>query len=267
MFGAIIGDLAGSVYEYEQIKTHKSIEMHEVIEDNSFISDDSILTCAVADAMLNKKDFGKTLREYVLDYEKFLPNFSPYFSTTFSPNLIKWAKTDQIGSSCGNGAMMRISPVGFLSSTEQEVLQNTRLATTPSHNSEEAIKNASIIALIIFYSKNGLSKQEIISKMNLKITKPKIEKFNYTCKDTIDVCLYSFFNSDSFEDCIRTSLSFGGDTDTNACIVGSMAEAYYGIDEDLKNKAKAKLPDSLKQIVEQFYNKLNNTKNQMENEL
>ena len=120
---------------------------------------------------------------------------------------------------------------------DEDVIKQSYLATIPSHNSTDAIKSSKIIALIIFYARNGLSKQEIIEKLNLKIQKPIVKKFNYTCSDTIDLCLYSLFTSNSFEESIKLAISFGGDTDTNACIVGSMAEAMYGISEDLKQKA------------------------------
>ncbi len=89
--------------------------------------------------------------------------------------------------------------------------------------------------------------------MNLEIKEPNISKFNYTCEDTIDVCLYSLFNSTSFEDSLRFAISFGGDTDTNACIVGSMAEALYGIDKSLVDKAISKLPSEFVSVLEKGY--------------
>lgn len=119
-----------------------------------------------------------------------------------------------------------------------------------------AKKKSIIVALIIFYARKGLSKQEIVEKMNLKIIKPKIEKFNYLCSDTLPVCLYSVFETNNFEDCIKMALSFGGDTDTNACIAVSMAEAFYGIDEKIKNQAEQKLPIDLLSVVEKFYNQI-----------
>ncbi|MBQ8522926.1 MAG: ADP-ribosylglycohydrolase family protein [Clostridia bacterium] len=258
MLGAIIGDLAGSIYEYEQIKNCRPIKINSIIEDNSFFSDDTILTMAIADAILNNVNYENKLKEYAIIYSTYIPNHIPYFKTMFSPNFVKWAKSDYQGESAGNGAMMRISPVGFLFNTEKDVVKNSYLATIPSHNSDEAINCAKTVALIIFYARQGLSKQEIINKLNLKITKPNIEKFNYTCAETIDLCLYSLFNSNSFEESIRIAISFGGDTDTNACIVGSMAEAMFGIDKELKNKALAKLPSEFKKVIKDFYNRINN---------
>ena len=261
MLGAIIGDEAGSVYEFEQIKNVKPIEMKKIIEDNAFFSDDTILTCAVADAILNGCDYGDKIREYTLKFENYKPAFSPYFKTAFSPNFISWAKSNTAGASAGNGAMMRISPVGWLFDTEKEVKENAKLATMVSHNCEEAISCAEIVALVIFYARKGFSKQEIIKKLNLKIFKPKIERFNYLCKETLDVCLYSVFETESFEGCIKTALAFGGDTDTNACIAASMAEALYEIDENTKKLALSKLPEDLQKIVNQFYEHLKKCKN------
>ena len=257
MLGAIIGDLAGSIYEFEQVKNCHTVKINNIIEDNAFFSDDTILTVAIADAILNNVDYETKLKEYALEYNTKTPIGIPYFKTMFSPNFTKWVKENVSGESSGNGAMMRISPVGFLFNTEEDVIKNSYLATIPSHNSDEAIHCAKTVALIIFYARQGLSKQEIIRKLNLKIKKPKIEKFNYTCVDTIDLCLYSLFKSNTFEESIKLAISFGGDTDTNACIVGSMAEAMFGISDELKQKALSKLPKKFKKIIKDFYKAIN----------
>lgn len=256
MLGAIIGDLSGSVYEFDQVKHYKPIKIKNIIEDNAFFSDDTILTVAIADAILNNVDFETKLKEYALLYVDKIPQDIPYFKTMFSPNFIEWAKSNYQGESVGNGAMMRISPVGFLFNSEEEVIKNTYLATIPSHNSPEAIESTKIISLIIFYARKGLSKPEIMNKLNLSIKKPNITKFNYTCSETLDLCLYSVFNLSSFEESIRLAISFGGDTDTNACIVGSIAEAMYGISDELKKKAFLKLPNEFLKIIEEFYLKV-----------
>ena len=253
MLGAIIGDLAGSIYEFDQVQRHKKIKIKNIIEENAFISDDTILTIAVADAILNNVSYEKKLKEYVLKYKNHIPKNISYFDTMFSPSFTEWAKGDYQGVSCGNGAMMRVSPVGYLFDTEEDVIKNSQLVTSPSHNSKEALDSAKTIALIIFYARNGMTKQEIIDKLKLTIVKPKVNKFNYICSDTIDVCLYSLFCSNSFEESIKLAISFGGDTDTNACIVGSMAEAMYGIREDLKRQALSKLPIEFVEILKNCY--------------
>lgn len=260
MIGAIIGDLAGSIYEFEQTKTHRNINIKNIIEENSFFSDDTILTIAVADAIIEHKRYDEKLKEYAINFENSLPNTTPYFQSMFSPGFTKWAKGDNAGQSCGNGAMMRISPVGYLFDTEEDIILNSKLATCPSHNSKEAIKCAKIVALIIFYARSGLTKEQIIDKLNLKIKKPKIEKFNYTCTDTIDLCLFSLFKANSFEESIKIAISFGGDTDTNACIVGSMAEAMFGINKQLQQKALSKLPKDFVEILNKCYNQIKNIK-------
>lgn len=249
MYGAIIGDLAGSIYEYDQVKDVKSIKMNKLIEDNAFFSDDTILTIAILDAIINKKDYNFALREYIKKYKDIKLDIKPYFDTIFSPNIIKWSESNIIGNSCGNGAMMRISPVGYLFDNEEDVINNARLATVPSHNSKEAIECATTIALIIFYLRNGMSKEEVFNKLNLKVEYKQFKKFNYTCQDTIGNCLYAFYNSNNFEDAIKKTLLMGGDTDTNCCIVGSMAESLYGIDDSLIAKVNEKLPDDFVKLL------------------
>ncbi|MGN1222600.1 MAG: ADP-ribosylglycohydrolase family protein [Christensenellales bacterium] len=257
MFGAIIGDLAGSIYEFEQIKKITPIKVKNIIEKEAFISDDTILTIAIADAIIHNASYEEKLKEYVVKYGDNTPKNIPYFKTMFSPGFTKWAKSNTQGKSCGNGAMMRISPVGFLFDKEEDVITQTYLATIPSHNTTEAIECAKLVSLIIFYARHGLSKNDIIKRLNLKIKEPKINEFNYTCADTIDVCLYSLFKSNTFEDSIKLAISFGGDTDTNACIVGSMAEAIYGINEELKRKALSKLPSEFIEILNKSYERVN----------
>lgn len=256
MFGAIIGDLAGSIYEYNQIKNISKVNINNLIESNSFYSDDTILTIAILDSILNNVEYKINLKKYVYEYKNYKPNFTPYFESTFSPNFIKWASSNEIGESCGNGAMMRVSPIGYLFESEKDIIENVKLATSPSHNTKEAISSSTIIALIIFYLRKGLSKEEIINRLNLKINYKEFTKFNSTCYDTIENCLYALFNSNSFEDSIKKVISYGGDTDTNACIVGSMAEAMYGIDNNLIIKVKEKLPSEFIGLLDKGYSKI-----------
>lgn len=249
MYGAIIGDLAGSIYEYGQIKNISEVKINKLIEDNSFFSDDSILTIAILDAILNKGDYSSYIREYINKYSDYKPDFSPYFKSPFSPGMMKWARKDSATKSCGNGAMMRISPVGYMFDTESDVISNAYLATIPTHDSYEAIYSARVIALMIFYFRNGLSKDEVYNKLNLDISYKPFTKFNTTCSETLGNCLYAIYNSNSFYDSISKVISMGGDTDTNACIVGSVCEAIYGIDDDLKELVYEKLDDDLGKVL------------------
>lgn len=249
MLGAIYGDKAGSIYEYNQTKKITPIYPDELITKGSFYSDDTIETIALIDAITSNKDYEETLRNYILENENYKPNHTPYFEKPFSPNTMKWANKEGNSNSIGNGAMMRISPVGYLFNTEEEVIENAKEATIPSHNSKEAIKSATTIALIIYYFRQGLTKEEVFKKLDLKVKYSPFERFNMTCHETIDNCLYALYMSNSFEDAIRKTLSMGGDTDTNSCIVGSMAEALYGMTEKQKEEAKENLPKEYIKIL------------------
>ena len=249
MYGSIYGDLAGSIYEFEQLKEIKSIDNGGYLSDKSFFSDDTILTVAICAAIKDDKDYDKYLRKYIIDYMDYKPDFHPYFRSSFSPNLIKWAKSDLEGHSQGNGAMMRISPVGFLFDSEDEVIKNARLATIPSHNSEEAIDSATKIALIIFYLRKGYSKEEVFDMLDINVKYTPFKKFNTTCKETIDNCLYAFYYSNSFIDAMKKTLLMGGDTDTNCAIVGGMAEACYGMDNSLIQDVNKKIPTKFVKVL------------------
>lgn len=253
MWGSVIGDLAGSVYEFSQVKGITPIEVEEIIPDKAFFSDDTILTIAVLEAALSDRDYEKYIRKYGNDYIDYRPDFSPYFKTSFSPGFIKWLKSDEVGKSIGNGAMMRVSSIGYLFNSLDEVIEESKKSCQCSHNSDEAINCSRIVSSIIFLGRNGYSKQEIIELLDLDIKYVPFDRFNTTCGETLDNCLYAVFMSDSFDEAIRKVISFGGDTDTNACIVGGMAEALYGVDQDLINKAKKKIPKEFVKVLERGY--------------
>lgn len=257
MYGAIIGDLAGSIYEFNQIKKISSISVNKIIKENSFYSDDTILTIAILDSILNgNKNYENYIKKYIKENLNYKPNYKPYFKTTFSPQLIKWCNGELEGKSKGNGAIMRISPIGYLFNTEQDIKKNSLLATIPSHNSKEAIDASQIVSLIIYYGRLGMSKEEIINKLNISLDYQPFNKFNTTCSETLPNCLYALFSSNSFEEAIRKIISYGGDTDTNACIVGSMVEALYGIDKNLILLAKKKIPNEFNDILEKGYSRV-----------
>lgn len=258
MWGAIIGDLAGSIYEFEQYKNISKIKIDNLIPKNSFFSDDTILTIAILDAILNNANYEDYLKLYAREYMNYTPEMKPYFKNAFSPGFIKWVNSNAIGHSTGNGAMMRISPIGYLFNDEQKIIEEVAKATIPSHNSKEAIDSATIIALIIFYARKGYSKEHIIAKLSLNFEYIEFKKFNMTCSETINNCLYALFSSNNFEESVRKVISYGGDTDTNACIVGSMAEALYGINESLVNEASSKLPKKFVKKLELGYKKIIN---------
>jgi len=256
MWGAVIGDLAGSIYEYGQVKKISKIDIKNLIDKNAFISDDTILTIAIIDAILNTKDYEKYLKEYATKYMNSIPKGIPYFEKMFSPGFSNWVNGKAEGKSIGNGAMMRISGVGYLFDSEEDIILNSKLATIPSHNNQISIESATMIALIIYYARVGLTKEEIINKLNIELKYVPFKEFNMTCESTIDNCLYAVFTSNSFEESIKKIISFGGDTDTNGAIVGSMAEALFGIDQAIIDEAKEKLPDEFNKVLTKAYRKV-----------
>ena len=253
MLGAIYGDKAGSIYEHNQLKKIKSINPEKLILPNSFYSDDTIETIAIIDAIINSKDYETTLKKYVLENINYKPNFEPYFQTSFSPGTISWAKGVGKNTRSSNGAMMRISPVGYLFKSEQEVRENAYLATITSHNSKEAIESTTIIALLIYYFRNGYTKEETFQKLNLSAKYKPFLKFNTTCHETLNNCLVAIYNSSSFEDAIRKTLLMGGDTDTNCCIVGSVVEALYGMNKRQIEDAIKDLPNNYIKVLKKAY--------------
>lgn len=256
MWGAVIGDLAGSLYEYNQTKTISSICIQKINLEKSFFSDDTILTIAILEAILHKKDYESCLKKYVYDFIDYYPDINPYFKSPFSPSFIRWVKGTSDGKSIGNGALMRISAVGYLFDDEVTVPLEAIKATIPSHNSEEAIRCAKLVSLIILLARKGYTKEEIIKRLSIKLKYKPFLKFNTTCNETIGNCLYALFNSNSYEEAIMKVISYGGDTDTNACIVGSMAEALFGVPNYFILNAQKKIPESFTILLEEGYRKV-----------
>lgn len=164
--------------------------------------------------------------------------------------MLQWARSDKVGCSKGNGAMMRISPVGFLFEQEEEIYFHARATTMPSHNSSEAIFSATLIALIIFHLRNGVSLSKIFQMFQLNPQYTPFKKFNTTCSETLENCLYVLASSCDFESAIRKSIQMGGDTDTNASIVGGMAEALYGIEPQYISFVNERIPQEFIQVLE-----------------
>lgn len=275
MLGAIIGDLAGSIDEYSEFKDslNKRVDLkrrlerlhkQELIDDNSFYSDDTILTIAILDAVLNNQSYEKNLKEYGLKYKDEIPKNIDYFKYMFSPGFIKWCNSSEEGKSIGNGSAMRISSVGYLYNDEETVLKEAEKATIPTHNSKEAIDSASAVAFSIYLARKGLNRgqiKEIIStKFNYKLdyNLDELRKeylFDGTYK-VVPLCIYISLTSNSFEESIRKSISIGGDTDTIACIVGSISEALFGIPDKYIDKAYKKLPDNFVKLLKLGYERI-----------
>ena len=266
MLGAIIGDVVGSTYEVEEIKSKGTRTYEERIkildrntplfrEDSSY-TDDTILTCAILDAIKNGNcDYEKYLREYGLNEVSI--GLDKYGRSRFGKGFISWLNDTKQGNSYGNGSAMRISPVGYLFNDLETVKKESYKATIPSHNNEEAIKAAEAVSTSIFLLRNK-SKEEVIKYIkdnyyDLDFNLEELQrnyKFSSKASSSVPQALYVFSVSNNFEDAIRKAISIGGDSDTIACIVGSLAEACYGIPESIKEEVKGYLNDNIINLLE-----------------
>jgi len=253
MKGAIAGDIIGSVYEWDRIKTKE----FELFSNGSQFTDDSVLTIAIADAVLK----GTPYKESILSFARKYPGRG--YGGMFS----RWIKFEdpQPYNSFGNGSAMRISAVGFAFNDEKKILHEAAESAWPTHNHPEGIKGAQATALSIFLARKGKSKVEIKKKIedtfgyNLNRSLDQIRPsymFDETCQGTVPEAIIAFLESSDFEDAIRNAISLGGDSDTLACITGGIAEAYYkGLPKELEARAMPLLNEQLRSIVDAFYNK------------
>lgn len=268
MLGAIIGDVVGSYYEVLEVKEikngHRSYEERIKILDqntplfteNSSVTDDSILTFAIYKAIKENKPYEEMLKYYAK--QEINLGKDMYGRSRFGKGFVEWVNSNTQGTSYGNGASMRISPVGFLFNTLEEVKQETYKATIPSHNHQESILCAEAVATSIFLLRNGISKEELKEyieknyfKLDYDLEKLRRNyKFSSKSIDSVPQAIYTFLESNSFEETIRNAISIGGDTDTIACIAGSLAESYYGIPEKLLEQVKPYLKDYMKELLE-----------------
>lgn len=268
MLGAIIGDVVGSYYEVLEVKEikngHRSYNDRIKILDqntplfteNSSVTDDSILTFAIYKAIKENKPYEEMLKYYAK--QEINLGKDMYGRSRFGKGFVEWVNSNTQGTSYGNGASMRISPVGFLFNTLEEVKQETYKATIPSHNHQETILCAEAVATSIFLLRNGISKEELKEyieknyfKLDYDLEKLRRNyKFSSKSIDSVPQAIYTFLESNSFEETIRNAISIGGDTDTIACIAGSLAESYYGIPEKLLEQVKPYLKDYMKELLE-----------------
>ena len=250
MLGSIIGDIIGSRFEINPI-TSKSFNLF----DNACrFTDDTVLTIAIADALLAKKDYKAKVLDYGLKYH----------NKGYGPGFIRWvdSKGKTQGHSYGNGSAMRIAAVGFYFETKEKVVEQAKKAVEMTHNHPEGIKGAQAIAFAIFLARNGYSKEEIkfeiSNKFEYKFEQSISEiKENYTfsiiCQDTVPQALTCFFESTDYEDAIRNAVSLGGDADTLACIAGGVSEAFYGgVPLSIKTQARTFLPSEFLTVIDKF---------------
>ncbi len=250
MLGAIAGDIIGSVYEAAPIKRTD----FPLFSHRSHFTDDTVMSVAVASAILNNADYAASLRLFGRRYP----------DAGYGGRFFSWLFDDSAGpyQSWGNGAAMRVSPVGFAFDTEEAVLREAHSSAAVSHNHAEGIKGAQATALAIFLARMGESKDSIRHRIStlfgydldraLHAIRPTY-RFDVSCQGSVPEAIIAFLESEDFEDAVRKAVSLGGDSDTQACIAGAIAQAFYRcIPEHIVVHVRASLPETLLSVVDDF---------------
>jgi ADP-ribosyl-[dinitrogen reductase] hydrolase len=250
LLGAIAGDVIGSVYEFAG---QKKYDFPLFVRDSRF-TDDSVLTVAIADAILHRRSYLECIRQYALAYPH--SGFGGYFRS--------WMYSDDPRpyNSFGNGSAMRVSAVGWAFDTLEEVLLEAERSAAVTHNHPEGIKGAQATALSIYLARMGESKgnikQEVQARFGYDLERTLDEirptyQFNEICQQTVPEAIIAFLESSDYEDAVRKAISLGGDADTLAAITGAIAEAYYrGVPGVLVDEVMKRLPADLKSVVIEF---------------
>ena len=260
MYGAILGDIIGSPYEFD---AGEKTKVFPLFSENSVWTDDTVMTLAVADAFLtagpdaDEDSLRRTLVQSMRLYGKRYPKAG------YGLRFWKWLHSlhPKPYNSWGNGSAMRVSSVAWLYHDLNTVRRMARVSAEVTHNHPEGIKGAEATAAAIFLARTGCGKEEIKTYI--------VEEFCYdlsrtcdeirpgyrhveSCQETVPEAITAFLEGDSFEDVIRTAVSLGGDCDTLTCIAGSIAEAFYGVPEELKEQCRKRLPEALGEVLRRF---------------
>lgn len=276
MLGAIIGDIVGSVYEWNNIKTKD----FPLFSDKNFFTDDTVMTVAVADAVMN----GGTANDYIDSMKRF---GRMYPDSGYGARFGSWlfSENREPYNSWGNGSAMRVSPCawimdpGFYARTgcwPSNAWEVVKVSAAVTHNHPEGIKGAEATAAAIFLGRfysgghafdygepwsldelKARIKKLIVSEFGYDLSRTLDEirpvyRFNESCQETVPEAIIAFLESTSFEDAIRNAISLGGDSDTLAAITGSIAEAAYGIPQDIADKALSYLTLPLREVYDRF---------------
>jgi ADP-ribosylglycohydrolase len=259
MLGAIIGDIVGSRWEFNPTNDYD----FELLSDENGFTDDTICTVAVADALLKGRDFGESIHEWCNRY--------PHPMGGYGGRFAQWVRSEnpQQYNSFGNGAAMRVSPVAHWFDTLDEVLDAAAATARPSHNHDEGIKGAQTVALAIFkaqvyrtYACKDASVfidqilEECVEFSGYDINMPKasvLNRFDETCQGTVPVALKVISMATNYEDAVRMAVCLGADADTLGAIVGSIAEAIWGIPLERRMEIKKFLPDEMQDVIAAFF--------------
>jgi ADP-ribosylglycohydrolase len=253
MIGSIAGDVIGSVFEHNLSKNSH----FPLFGDGATFTDDTVLTLAVAEAILKNKNYGETMREFCLRHA----------NRGYGSIFKQWAKSwdNKPSDSFGNGSAMRVVPVGWLFNTLPIVLEEAEKSAKPTHNSPAGIKGAKAVAAAVYMARTGEGKETIKAyiestfRYDLSIPyeelRRKGESYNFepTCEKTVPPALICFLDSKDYEDAVRKAVSLGWDSDTMACITGGIAEAYYGgVPVEIEERVLSMLPPDLRKVADEI---------------
>ena len=250
MIGAIAGDIIGSVFENHPIKT----TVFPLFSTYSRFTDDTVLTIAVADAILNNRDYADSLKRYGRKY--------PHAG--YGLSFFNWLQRDHNTpyNSWGNGSAMRVSPVGFAFDSEDRVLDEARKSAAVTHNHPEGIKGAQATALAIFLARTGHEKSEIKTEiserfhydLNRSIDSIRpYYRFDISCQGTVPEAVIAVLESENWIDAVRKAISLGGDSDTIGCIAGGIAQGFYKqVPREVIIDVKKRLPTEFLEVNDEF---------------
>ncbi len=258
MLGAIIGDIVGSVYEHHN---YRAKNFYPLFHSAAFFTDDTVCTIAVADTLLHSKSPAETIREWGRRY---------WHNGGWGMNFAQWLSADELlpaYNSFGNGAAMRVSPAGFLAKTEAEAVRFSDSVTEVTHSHPEGMKGGAATAAAIFLARGGESAASIRSAISGKYgydLSPSVDvirksyQFDISCQGTVPQALICALEADGFEDAIRNAISIGGDSDTIGAIAGAVAEARFGIPEEIAQRGWSYLPEDMTAVLRELYRRNEN---------
>lgn len=253
MLGAIIGDIVGSRFEFNNTDNYN----FELFTEESTFTDDTICTIAIADAINNGEHYEDTLLKWCRKY------LNP--KGAYGSSFARWIASDtpQPYNSFGNGSAMRVSPVAWFFDDLYRVKKEAEETAIVTHNHPEGIKGAVATAHAIYYLRTTKNLSGLENEMQTYYPMFMIGNyyagvFDETCQGTVPICLKIIISSNSFEDAIRKAISWGGDSDTIGAIVGSMAAAIYEIPKEIVDHVFNLLPTDMLDVIGNFYHNLNN---------
>ncbi len=263
MLGAIYGDIAGSVYEFRNLKSKNA----PLFINGCRFTDDTVMTVAVADALLQTEDAANHIETFKKNLIASMHKHGrTHIRAGYGRNFFDWIlyKCTESYQSYGNGSAMRVSPVAWYAKTPEEVIRLAEASAAVTHDHPEGIKGAVAVALAIYLARNGAYQEDIKAYIGkyyypIDFTLNEIRptyRFNETCQGSVPQALEAFFEATGFEDTIKNAISIGGDSDTIAAIAGSVAEAYFGMTEMQTSIALSYLTNDLYDVANRFHEKI-----------